>query len=135
MQKTPAALVCGSFAGCSTGLEEDFKKGHRRGYVEGIEVIEFDLAYSNSDSFFKRTWIFLRYVFHSLNIVFSEKYDLVFATSTPLTAGIPGILAKIFKKKPFIFEVHFFSSWLKTRKGRTKLMNRPFQYSNFDNQK
>lgn len=98
-------LVCGSFAGCSTGLEEDFKKGHRRGYVEGIEVIEFDLAYSNSDSFFKRTWIFLRYVFHSLNIVFSEKYDLVFATSTPLTAGIPGILAKIFKKKPFIFEV------------------------------
>jgi len=98
-------VVCGSFVGSSTGLKGNFIKGRRSGFVEGIKVIEFDLAYSNSDGFLLRTWTFLKYVFYSLIIVFTHKYDLVFATSTPLTAGIPGIFAKIFKRKPFVFEV------------------------------
>lgn len=36
-----------------------------------------------------------------------EDYDLLFATSRPLTAGIPGIFAKWFRRKPFqfVFEV------------------------------
>jgi len=39
-------------------------------------------------------------------LIYKEEYDLVFATTTPLTAGIPGIVMKIFgKKKPFVFEV------------------------------
>ena len=33
------------------------------------------------------------------------KCDLVFATTTPLTAGIPGIVARWIKRKPFVFEV------------------------------
>lgn len=98
-------VVCGSFVGNSTGLKGDFIKGRRSGFVQGIEVIEFDLAYSNSDGFLLRIWTFLKYVFYSSIIVFTHKYDLVFATSTPLTAGIPGIFAKIFRKKPFVFEV------------------------------
>ena len=81
-------VVCGSFVGSSTGLKGNFIKGRRSGFVEGIKVIEFDLAYSNSDGFLLRTWTFLKYVFYSLIIVFTHKYDLVFATSTPLTAGI-----------------------------------------------
>ena len=40
----------------------------------------------------------------SIKVVF-EQYDLVFATSTPLTAGIPGIIARWIKRKPFVFEV------------------------------
>jgi glycosyltransferase involved in cell wall biosynthesis len=98
-------VVCGSFVGSSTGLKGNFIKGRRSGFVQGIEVIEFDLAYSNSDGFLLRIWTFLKYVFYSSIIVFTHKYDLVFATSTPLTAGIPGIFAKIFRKKPFVFEV------------------------------
>ena len=34
-----------------------------------------------------------------------EPCDLIFATSTPLTAGIPGIAAKYLRRKPFVFEV------------------------------
>ena len=34
-----------------------------------------------------------------------EPCDIIFATSTPLTIGIPGIIAHWFKRKPFIFEV------------------------------
>lgn len=100
-----AVVVCGSFVGSSTGLKGNFIKGRRSGFVQGIEVIEFDLAYSNSDGFLLRIWTFLKHVFYSSIIVFTHKYDLVFATSTPLTAGIPGIFAKIFRKKPFVFEV------------------------------
>ena len=40
-----------------------------------------------------------------MKLVFTEKYDLVFATTTPLTAGIPGIVARWLRNKPFIFEV------------------------------
>ena len=35
----------------------------------------------------------------------TEKYDLIFATTTPLTASIPGIMAKWLRRKPFVFEV------------------------------
>ena len=98
-------MVCGSYLGSNTGLKEAFVNGQRRGYVEGIEVIELELDYSNSDGFFKRVLTFLRYVFRGLKIVFTEQYDLVFATTTPLTAGIPGIVARWFRKKPFVFEV------------------------------
>lgn len=32
-------------------------------------------------------------------------FDLVFATSTPLTASIPGIVARYLRGKPFVFEI------------------------------
>ena len=98
-------MVCGSAQGGTTGLDGDFVNGRRRGMVDGIDVIELDLKYSNSDSFTKRAKIFLGFAFRSINIAFTENYDLVFATTTPLTAGIPGIFARWLRGKPFIFEV------------------------------
>tara|TARA_X000000950_G_scaffold268810_1_gene346768 strand:- start:619 stop:1548 length:930 start_codon:yes stop_codon:yes gene_type:complete len=41
----------------------------------------------------------------SLFVLYKIKYDIIFSTSTPLTAGIPGIISKIFSNKKFIFEV------------------------------
>ena len=83
-----------------------FKNGLRRGRYDGIDLIEFNLSYSNKLSFLQRTKIFIDYSFRSVKLIFKEDYDIVFATSTPLTAGIPGIVMKIFgKKKPFVFEV------------------------------
>ncbi|MEE9903282.1 MAG: glycosyltransferase family 4 protein [Acinetobacter haemolyticus] len=38
-------------------------------------------------------------------MAFTEQYDVLFATTTPLTAGIPGIFAKWLRRKPFVFEV------------------------------
>jgi len=87
-------------------LSIPFVNGLRRGKYEGIDLIEFDLSYSNKLNFFQRTKIFIDYSFRSVKLVFKEDYDIVFATSTPLTAGIPGIVMKMFgKKKPFVFEV------------------------------
>ena len=98
-------IVCGSYWLADTGLTGLFVRGKRTGTVDGIKVVEFELEYSNSDSFLWRTFIFLRFSWQGIKIALKENYDILFATSTPLTAGIPGIFSKIFKRKPFIFEV------------------------------
>jgi len=83
-----------------------YVNGVRRGQFEGIDLIEFNIQYSNKFSLLKRAMIFLQFSFKSIRLVFTEQYDLVYATTTPLTAGIPGIIMKFFgKKKPFVFEV------------------------------
>jgi len=98
-------MICGSYWISDTGLSGSFKNGRRSGLVDGINVIEFELSYSNADSFLKRTLIFLQYSWQGIKIALLEDYDVLFATSTPLTAGIPGIVSKIFRRKTFIFEV------------------------------
>ena len=98
-------MVCGSFGAGQTGLTQPFNKGMRRGMVDGIDIIEFELPYSNTLSFLKRILIFLSFAFKSIKVALTEQYDVVFATTTPLTAGIPGIFAKWFRRKPFVFEV------------------------------
>ncbi len=98
-------MVCGSYGGGNTGLQKPFVGGKRSGQVEGIDVIEFDLAYANSDGFVKRAIVFIKFALRSIGVALTEKYDLVFATTTPLTAGIPGIFARWLRNKPFVFEV------------------------------
>lgn len=98
-------IVCGQYRSADTGLKSSFESGRRVGVVDGIEVIEYQLPYSNSDSFLRRSFTFLNYSFKSLREVFTRDYDLLFATSTPLTAAIPGIVMKIFRRKKFVFEV------------------------------
>lgn len=98
-------MVCGSYDGGITGLTTPFHNGRRRGLVEGVDVVELDLAYSNNDGLFKRGLTFLKFAARSVALAMTERYDLVFATTTPLTAGIPGIFARWLRGKPFVFEV------------------------------
>ena len=98
-------IVCGSNKCSVTGLRNKFFFGKRSGFVDGIEVIEYDLSYSNNDGFFKRSLIFLAFALRSIKTSLFSKYDILFATSTPLTVCIPGIFAKWFRNKKFIFEV------------------------------
>lgn len=98
-------MVCGSFNGGNTGLSGTYRKGMRRGSVDGIDVVEFDLTYSNYDGLVKRSWTFLKFALRSVMLALREPYDLVFATTTPLTAGIPGIVARWLRGKTFVFEV------------------------------
>lgn len=98
-------MVCGSYGGGNTGLGTPFLKGKRTGQVDGIDIIELDLAYSNADGFVKRSLTFLKFALKSIGIALRHNYDVVFATTTPLTAGIPGIFARWLRRKPFVFEV------------------------------
>jgi glycosyltransferase involved in cell wall biosynthesis len=99
-------MVCGSSTVGKTGLTGKSVKGIREGFVDGIHVIEIPLPYSNYDSLFTRSIIFLRYSLKSVKIALCKDYDIIFATSTPLTAAIPGIITKLLKPwKKFVFEV------------------------------
>lgn len=98
-------MVCGSHSGGNSGLNTPYRWGKRTGNVDGIDIIEFNLAYSNKDNFLKRTYLFLIYSFRAIFIALTHKYDIIFATTTPLTAGIPGIIARWVRGKKFIFEV------------------------------
>lgn len=98
-------MVCGSYGLGQTGLEGPFRRGRREGTVDGLRVVEFDLSYSNRDGFLKRSWMFAKFALGSIGVAFSERYDVAFATTTPLTAGIPGMFARWLRGKPFVFEV------------------------------
>ena len=98
-------IVCGSYRVGSTGLTGPFERGRRRGLVDGIDVIEFDLSYGNEHAFVRRAMAFVSFAFRSASVAITNSADIVFATTTPLTSGIPGILARWLRGKPFVFEV------------------------------
>ena len=98
-------IICGSYWIADTGLKGSFRYGYRSGKVDDINVIELKLFYSNSQNFVSRSYTFFRYSLMGIYFAMIKDYDLLFATSTPLTASVPGIFARIFRKKPFIFEV------------------------------
>ena len=102
-------MICLNDERASTGLNSPFKNGFREGFTEGIKVTEIDLNYSNHLKILNRAFVFLKYSLISSIIVLSRDYDLVFASSTPLTAALPGIISKLFKGRKFIFEVR--DSW------------------------
>lgn len=74
--------------------------------IDGIQVIYLDEGYSQSLSIVKRLKSFLSFVFKSIKVAKEQKdIDIVIATSTPLTIGIPALYLRMFKKTPYIFEV------------------------------
>lgn len=87
------------------GLTPTHKKNIYRGDIDGIDVIQISIPYSNSDGLIKRALSFVKFAWKGVQIAMKEEYDLLSATTTPLTAGIPGIAAKWFRRKPFVFEV------------------------------
>lgn len=86
--------------------DRPFRYGMRRGVFEDIDLIELNVPFNHDFNIFQRSLIFFKFIFHSIRFVFTEKYDVLLATSTPLTIGVPGIIMKIFyPKKSFVFEV------------------------------
>ncbi len=73
--------------------------------VDGIKLSWIHLNYNNKMLFIKRLYIHFYYSFILCFKVLLKKYDLIYATSTPLSVGIPALLAKLIRNKPFIFEV------------------------------
>ena len=98
-------MVCGSYGSSTTGLSNDFKFGKREGRVDGIRVIELNIEYSNNMNFFRRSVSFISYALRCSLIALTEKYDVVVASSTPLTASIPAFFSKLLRRKKFVFEV------------------------------
>jgi len=98
-------MVCANSPDGNTGLTQAFHKRKRQGTVDGIRVTEFKLDYSNHLDFIQRSFIFFRFALHSVKIAATDDYDLIFCSSTPLTASIPGIVARWLRRKRFVLEI------------------------------
>src|SRR5687768_3138854 len=95
-------VICGSYRSGVSGQDGPFIGGRREGMVDGIRVVEFDLSYANQRGLVRRTWIFFRYAFAAIPEACRRRYDLIFSSTPPLTAGLPGIVARVLTGKPFV---------------------------------
>jgi glycosyltransferase involved in cell wall biosynthesis len=75
-------------------------------WIDGIKVVVCNVYYSNYQGFFGRMWAFAWFVVLATIAALRERgVDVVFATSTPLTVGWPGLVAGYAKRRPFVFEI------------------------------
>lgn len=81
------------------------KKGWNVINRDNITVHILKLDYDNKLPFLKRIFVFLQFIFFASFKVLRLKCDVLLATSTPLTIGIPALLKKWRHKTPFVFEV------------------------------
>lgn len=98
-------LACGRYQGADTGLRVPFRHGQRTGAMEGFILREFDIPCGNAQGLPARGGAFLRYAAAATQMALREPWDLVFASSTPLTVAIPALLARRLRGVPFVFEM------------------------------
>ena len=72
-------------------------------------------------NFRKRSLVFLKFAFNSIILALRKPADVIFASSTPLTAGIPGVFARWVFRKTFVFEVR--DLWLELPKKMGVIKN------------
>ncbi|WP_027283813.1 glycosyltransferase family 4 protein [Rubritepida flocculans] len=97
-------LATGQWQGAVTGLEGPFRRGAREGAVAGFRVVEFAIPCTNAMGLAARSAAFLRYAWRAGRLARGEGWDLVIASSTPLTVVLPA-LAAARRGIPFLFEM------------------------------
>lgn len=98
-------VATGQWQGAVTGLEGAFRRGSRQGRVAGFEVVEFTIACGNAQGLAARSAAFLRYAARASMLAMRGNWDLVIASSTPLTVALPALLARRLRGTPFLFEI------------------------------
>ena len=72
---------------------------------EGLKMHYLDCAYNNNMGFADRIKAFMRFFTNASKKALTIDYDLMLASSTPLTNGIPALVTNWKRKKPYVFEV------------------------------
>ncbi|PID70918.1 MAG: glycosyltransferase WbuB [Flavobacteriales bacterium] len=73
--------------------------------IDGINLKIINVKIDNKQSILKRIFSFLVYSFFSVYYALVLKCDVVIASSGPITVGVPGLVAKVFRRRKFVFEV------------------------------
>ena len=73
--------------------------------IAGIPCVIIHVPYSQKLDYGQRIVAFLKFSVLSSLAAMKHRADVVFATSTPLTIAIPGIVAKLWHRAPLVFEV------------------------------
>ena len=78
----------------------------RREKIDRINIYYLNVTYSNNMAFSRRIVSFILFmILSSVVAITVPKKNIVFATSTPLTICIPGLIAKYRHRAKYIFEV------------------------------
>lgn len=72
---------------------------------DGLEVHFIYSPFGTHLSYLKRTFIFFKFMWHATFRLLKINADIVLATSTPLTIGIPPMIKRWVHKTPYVFEV------------------------------
>ncbi|WP_309081062.1 glycosyltransferase family 4 protein [Zhihengliuella sp.] len=86
-------------------LRRSGRKTWRVEDVNGARVHYYPVPYDQKMGVMRRLVAFLEFAVVSSFRARKLNSDLVFATSTPLTIGIPGLIAVLGRRSPFVFEV------------------------------
>jgi glycosyltransferase involved in cell wall biosynthesis len=78
----------------------------RRGSIAGLPVIVLHVPYDQRMGYVARIWAFLKFMLLACRVVLSgRRWDMIYASSTPLTIGIPALAGKLVRSIPYFFEV------------------------------
>jgi len=78
----------------------------RRGTIAGLPVIVLHVPYDQRMGYFRRIAAFMKFMLLACWVVLSgPRWDLIYASSTPLTIGVPAVMGKLFRSTPYFFEV------------------------------
>lgn len=72
---------------------------------EGILFYRLNCPYNNSMGFWRRIKAFSYFMYNASVKALKVDCDMVLASSTPLTIGVPALVIHLLKKKPYVFEV------------------------------
>jgi glycosyltransferase involved in cell wall biosynthesis len=73
-------------------------------YFDGIHVKVLNIYIDNKQIKLRRIWSFIKYFTLSSWYALTVEADIVIASSGPITVGIPGLVAKIIRRRKLIFE-------------------------------
>lgn len=88
--------------------DEELNSRHSKPYIQivnGIHIHLLPIPYHNSMGFFKRVMAFMKYICGAIRCGVHLDYDLVYASSPPLTTTLSGIFLARIKKIPLVLEV------------------------------
>jgi len=71
----------------------------------GISVYWLPVPYANRMSNIQKVFTFIKYIWHTLKLSSRLNFDLVVASSTPLSVALPALWLKYKNKVPLVFEV------------------------------
>lgn len=98
----------------TAGAKADMTGAVETETLEGIEVVKLRTGYSNylagnALSYLDRSKVFLDFLLKStwycLRAKSLDEADVLYATSPPLTIGVPALLVSFFRRVPLVFEV------------------------------
>ena len=72
---------------------------------DGLKIHRLNCPYDNRMGFWRRIKSFCSFLVNASRKALKVDCDVVLATSTPLTVGVPALVVHAFRRKPYVFEV------------------------------